>query len=232
MDLSRREFIITSVATIATLSSNGLSSIAYADSKESKNGFPPLPYKEDALEPVISAKTIGFHYGKHHKGYYDNLLKLVPGTRYDGQSLENIVIGSYSKPEEVAIFNNAAQTWNHTFYWNCLTPNGGGEPPKALKEKIEESFGSVEALKKELASTTVSQFASGWGWLVLDENKLKVIKTSNANTPLTTSMKPLLVIDVWEHAYYLDYQNRRSEYVNAVINKLVNWEYVLKNISS
>jgi len=191
--------------------------------------LPPLPYAENALEPVIKAETMRFHYGKHHKGYVDNLNKLISGTDYSELSLEEIISGTAGRPERTAIFNNAAQTWNHTFYWNSLSPKGGGEPPAALKQRIEASFGSVDACKKELASAAVSQFGSGWAWLVLEGDKLKVVKTANADDPLTMGMKPLLTIDVWEHAYYLDYQNRRIDYVNAVLDKLINWEFALQN---
>jgi Fe-Mn family superoxide dismutase len=193
--------------------------------------LPPLPYAENALEPVITAKTMSFHYDKHHKGYVDTLNKLIAGTEYADLSLEKIITSTAGRPEKTAIFNNAAQTWNHTFYWNSMRPKGGGEPPAALKQKIEASFGSVDACKKELASAAVSQFGSGWVWLVLNGGKLKVVKTANADGPLITGMKPLLTIDVWEHAYYLDYQNRRADYVNAVLDKLINWEFALQNAS-
>jgi Fe-Mn family superoxide dismutase len=182
------------------------------------------------LEPVITAKTLSFHYGKHHKAYVDNLNKLIAGTDYSDLSLEEIIKGTAGRSERVAIFNNAAQIWNHTFYWNSLSPKGGGEPPAALKHKIEASFGSVDAFKKEFAAAAVSQFGSGWAWLVLEDGKLKVVKTANAEDPLTTGKKPLLTIDVWEHAYYLDYQNRRPDYVNAVLDKLINWEFALQNV--
>jgi Fe-Mn family superoxide dismutase len=192
--------------------------------------LPPLPYAENALEPVITAKTLSFHYGKHHKGYVDNLNKLIAGTEYANLSLEKIIASTAGQPEKTAIFNNAAQTWNHTFYWNSLKPQGGGEPPAALKQRLEASFGSVDACKKELASVAVSQFGSGWVWLVLEGKGLKVVKTANADVPLTTGMTPLLTIDVWEHAYYLDYQNRRADYVNAVLDTLINWEFALQNV--
>jgi len=191
--------------------------------------LPALPYAENALEPVITANTMSFHYGKHHKGYVDNLNKLITGTEYAGQSLEKIITSTAGQQDKTAIFNNAAQTWNHTFYWKSMKPNGGGEPPAALKKRIEAAFGSVEACKKELANAAVSQFGSGWAWLVLDGSVLKVVKTANADDPLTTTMKPLLTIDVWEHAYYLDCQNRRADYVNAVLDKLINWEFALQN---
>ncbi len=192
--------------------------------------LPPLPYAENALEPIITARTVGFHYGKHHKGYVDNLNKLIAGTDYSDLMLEEIITGTAGRKERAAIFNNAAQTWNHTFYWNSLKPNGGGQPPAALKQKIDSSFGSFDDCKKEIATTAVSQFGSGWVWLVLDDGKLKVVKTSNAENPLTMGMKPLLTIDVWEHAYYLDYQNKRLDYVNTVLEKLINWEFALQNV--
>jgi len=192
--------------------------------------LPPLPYAENALEPVITAKTLSFHYGKHHKAYVDNLNKLITGTDYSDLALEEIIKGAVGRPERAAIFNNAAQIWNHTFYWNSLSPKGGGDPPAALKHKIEASFSSVDAFKKELAAAAVSQFGSGWAWLVLEDGKLKVVKTANAENLLTTGKKPLLTIDVWEHAYYLDYQNRRPDYVNAVLDKLINWEFALQNV--
>lgn len=189
----------------------------------------PLPYTENALEPVISAKTLSYHYGKHHQGYVDNLNKMIAGTEYANLTLEKIITSTAGKPEEIAIFNNAAQTWNHTFYWNSMKPSGGGEPPAVLKRIIESSFGSVEACKKELVSAAVSQFGSGWAWLVLDDSVLKVVKTVNADIPMTRGFTPLLTIDVWEHAYYLDYQNRRIDYVNAMLDRLINWEFALEN---
>ena len=191
--------------------------------------LPPLPYPENALEPVISARTIGFHYGKHHRGYVDNLNKLVAGTRYDEMSLEAIVAGSAGHPEATAIFNNAAQAWNHAFYWQSMTPSGGGHPPAELRQRIEASFGSVDGCRTELARAAVSQFGSGWAWLVLDGDRIRVVGTANADVPLTQSLKPLLVIDVWEHAYYLDHQNRRADYVQAVLDRLINWEFALQN---
>jgi len=194
--------------------------------------LPPLPYADNSLDPVITAHTISFHYRKHHQGYVDNLNKLVSGTDYAALSLEKIIAATSGQVEAAAIFNNAAQIWNHTFYWKSLRAKGGGEPPAALKEKMVAAFGSVDVCKKELSSMVVSQFGSGWGWLVLDGDKLKVVKTANAETPLTTGVKPLLTIDVWEHAYYLDYQNRRADYVAAVLDKLINWEFALENINA
>ncbi len=191
--------------------------------------LPPLPYAESALEPIISATTIGFHYGKHHRAYLDNMNKLIAGTELTDLSLEELIRAVAGKPDKVAVFNNAAQTWNHTFYWNSLRPNGGGEPPAALKQVIQAAFGDMEKFKQEFANAAVTQFGSGWAWLVRDGDTLKIVKTGNAETPLVSGMKPLLTIDVWEHAYYLDYQNRRADYVNAVIDKLLNWEFALAN---
>jgi len=191
--------------------------------------LPSLPYADNALAPVISANTIGFHYGKHHKGYVENLNKLIAGTEYADLPLEEIITKTAGKTDKIAIFNNAAQTWNHTFYWHSLKPKGGGEPAAVLRKMIEDSFGTLDTCKKELATAAMAQFGSGWVWLVLDGGKLKVIKTTNAEVPITAGMKPLLTIDVWEHAYYLDYQNRRADYVNAVLDKLINWEFALQN---
>jgi Fe-Mn family superoxide dismutase len=190
----------------------------------------PLPYADTALDPVISAHTLSFHYGKHHRAYVDNLNKLIVGTEFAGQSLESIVTGTSGKADRVGIFNNAAQTWNHAFYWRCLKPAGGGEPPEALKSRIVADFGSVDACRKELAAAAMAQFGSGWAWLVEDGGKLAIAKTANADTPLTKKQKPLLTIDVWEHAYYLDYQNRRADHVNAIIERLLNWEFALENL--
>ncbi|SCY20126.1 superoxide dismutase [Nitrosospira sp. Nsp13] len=191
--------------------------------------LPPLPYADNALDPVISANTLSFHYGKHHKTYVDNLNKLVAGTELADLSLEKVIAATAGQADKSGVFNNAAQIWNHTFYWNSLSPKGGGEPPAALKKKIEASFDTVEACKKELAAAATTQFGSGWAWLVQDGDKLKVVKTSNADLPLTHGLKPLLTIDVWEHAYYLDYQNRRVDYVNAVLDKLINWGFAADN---
>jgi len=192
--------------------------------------LPSLPYADNALSPVISANTIGFHYGKHHKGYVENLNKLIAETEYADMPLEKILTATAGKADKTAIFNNAAQAWNHTFYWRSLRPKGSGGPPEALKQKIQAAFGTLDACKKEFAAAATTQFGSGWAWLVLDGGKLKVIKTSNADVPLTSGMRPILTIDVWEHAYYLDYQNRRADYVNAVLDTLMNWDFAVENI--
>lgn len=192
--------------------------------------LPPLPYKDDALAPVITANTIGFHYGKHHKAYADNLTRLAKGSEFESMSLEQVISTSWAK-KNTAVFNNAAQLWNHTFYWNSLRPNGGGKPTGKLAEKIDEAFGDFAQFKKAFADMTVSQFGSGWGWLVADKRgKLTVVKTKDAEVPMSDGFKPLLTIDVWEHAYYLDYQNRRAAYVDAVIDKLLNWEFATLNL--
>jgi Fe-Mn family superoxide dismutase len=192
--------------------------------------LPPLPYAEAALEPVISARTMGFHYGQHHKTYVDNLVKRISGTALANASLERIIAETAGKPDRAAIFNNAAQSWNHTFYWRSLRPQGGGSPPAELREAIETSFGSLEACKREFIAAASAAFGSGWAWLVLDDERLRIRTSVNADTPMVWRMKPLLAIDLWEHAYYLDYQNRRAEYVNAVVEKLINWGFAADNL--
>ena len=192
--------------------------------------LPPLPYADNALEPVISANTISFHYGKHHKTYVDNLNNLVKGTDYESASLEKIITETAGKADRAPLFNNAAQIWNHTFYWNSLKGNGGGKPSGKLATMIDAAFGGYDNFKKELSATTVSQFGSGWGWLVVDGGALKIVKTANAEVPFTKGQKPLLTIDVWEHAYYLDHQNKRAAYVDAVIDKLLNWDFAAQNL--
>lgn len=192
--------------------------------------LPPLPYAENALDPVISARTIGIHYGKHHKTYVDNLNKLITDTELAGLTLQEIISKTAGQANKAGVFNNAAQIWNHTFYWNSLSQEGGGEPPLILKQKIEKSFGDLDSCKKELATAAMTQFGSGWAWLVMNGDKLEVTKTANAESPLSKGIKPLLVIDVWEHAYYLDYENRRVDYVNAIIEKLINWGFAEDNL--
>ena len=190
-----------------------------------------LPYADNALAPIITPNTIGFHHGKHHKTYVDNLNNLVKGTDLEGKSLEEIVKATAGKADKAPLFNNAAQIWNHDFYWKSMKAGGGGAPTGKLADAINASFGSFEEFRKQMSATTVSQFGSGWGWLVADSaGALKVVKTGNAEVPFTQGLKPLLTIDVWEHAYYLDHQNRRADYVNAVIDKLVNWEFAAANL--
>ena len=187
--------------------------------------LPPLPYAEDALAPVISERTISFHHGKHHKAYVDTLNQLIAGTEFAGRPLDAIVKATAGKSEHTAIFNNAAQAWNHAFYWRCLSPTGGGRPDGVLEERIARDFGGFDRFRKAFSEAAATQFGSGWAWLVDDESKLKVVKTGNADVPFIHGQTPLLAIDVWEHAYYLDYQNRRIDYVNAAIDKLLNWEF-------
>ncbi|MDO5674681.1 MAG: superoxide dismutase [bacterium] len=225
--LNRRTFIAASSALAATIALGGFPGTARAEAIT----LPALPYPDNALAPVISAKTIGFHYGKHHQGYVSNLNKLLTGSEFAGKSLEAIIKATAGKAAHSGIFNNAAQIWNHTFYWNSMRQRGGGEPPAELKKKMEDAFGDVAACIKELNTAATSQFGSGWAWLVLTgDNKLAVTKTGNAETPLSTNAKPLVTIDVWEHAYYLDYQNMRADYVKAVLDKLINWEFALENM--
>jgi len=225
-NIDRRSFLALSAGALVSLAAGGLPVTAEA---ASPHALPSLPYADNALEPVITSRTISFHYAKHHNGYVNKLNALTEGTLFADMSLEKIIAGTAMQPEHTGIFNNAAQVWNHTFYWKSMKPNGGGEPPAVLKQKMQDAFGSVDACKKALLATATSQFGSGWAWLVLDGGTLKTVKTPNAGTPLTSGMTPLLTIDVWEHAYYLDYQNRRAAYVTAVMDKLVNWEFALEN---
>jgi Fe-Mn family superoxide dismutase len=229
LTVSRREFLQVAAAGISLLALNRVAP-AFAQAAAPIK-LPPLPYAEGALAPVISANTIGFHYGKHHKAYVDNLNKLIMGTELADVPLEQIVKKTAGVADKQAIFNNAAQVWNHTFYWNSLKPNRGGKPSGDLSKKIEASFGSFENCRNELLSAAVSQFGSGWAWLVVEGGALKVVKTPNAEVPFTRGQIPLLTIDVWEHAYYLDYQNRRADYVNAVIDKLLNWDFAAENLA-
>lgn len=187
-----------------------------------------LPYGANALEPYINAGTIEFHYGKHYKTYVDNLNKLIAGTEFEHMSLEEIIKKTHSHPQYQGIFNNAGQAWNHEFYWQSMSPNGGGHPTGELKSRIEKDFGSYEKFREAFKNAAVSQFGSGWAWLVDNNGKLEVIKTSNADTPIALGLKPLLTIDVWEHAYYLDYQNRRADYVDSFLDHLANWNFAAK----
>jgi Fe-Mn family superoxide dismutase len=193
--------------------------------------LPPLPYADTALAPVISAETISFHYGKHHKTYVDNLNKLVPGTEFEGKSLVDIINATAGKADKAGFFNNAAQVWNHTFYWSCLKANGGGTPTGAVAAKIDAAFGSFDNFKKEFQNAALTQFGSGWAWLVAEGGALKIVKTPNAEVPFTKGQVPLLTIDVWEHAYYVDYRNRRADYAAAIIDKLLNWDFAAENLA-
>lgn len=193
--------------------------------------LPPLPYAQDALAPHISANTLSFHYGKHHQTYVTNLNNLVKDTPLAGATLEEVIMASANDPAKVGIFNNAAQVWNHTFYWHSMKPNGGGAPKGDLAKKIDADFGGFDKFKDAFKQAGATQFGSGWAWLVLDGGKLKVTKTGNADLPMVHNQKALLTMDVWEHAYYLDYQNRRPDYISTFLDKLVNWEFVEKNLA-
>jgi superoxide dismutase, Fe-Mn family len=188
--------------------------------------LPDLPFAKDALAPHISAETLEYHYGKHHKAYVDNLNRLIPGTEFENAQLDEIV-----RKASGGVFNNAAQLWNHTFYWNCLSPRGGGEPGGDLARTITRDFGSFAQFKEKLTSSAVTLFGSGWAWLVKNpDGKLAIEATSNAANPLRDGKKPLLTCDVWEHAYYIDYRNARAKYVEAYWN-LVNWKFVADNLA-
>lgn len=191
--------------------------------------LPDLPYDFSALEPHISAKTIEFHYGKHHQGYVTKLNELVQGQALAELPLEGVIRKTVGDSAKVAVFNNAAQVWNHTFYWHCMTPQGGGSPSAFLKAKIDEGFGSLEHFKKDFKEAALTQFGSGWAWLIADQGKLKIMKTGNADLPMAHDKAALLTCDVWEHAYYLDYQNRRPDYLDTFMNELINWDFVAEN---
>lgn len=187
--------------------------------------LPELPYDKNALEPHISGETLEYHYGKHHQAYVTNLNKLIQDTEYESMELEEII-----KNSKGGIFNNAAQVWNHTFYWHCLSPNGGNEPKGKLAEAINKHFGSFQSFKEQFTQTAISTFGSGWAWLVQDNSgALKIVSTSNAATPMTEGLTALLTCDVWEHAYYIDYRNARPDYVSGFW-KLVNWDFVSSNM--
>ncbi len=186
--------------------------------------LPPLPYEKEALEPTISRETIEYHYGKHHQTYVTNLNKLVNGSGFEGASLEKIIVQSSG-----GLFNNAAQIWNHTFYWNGLSPHGGGKPGGALAEAIDRTFGSFDAFKEQFSASAITHFGSGWTWLVKSNGgDLEIVNTSNAANPMTSGKQPLLTVDVWEHAYYIDYRNARPKYLEAIWT-IINWEFVAEN---
>ncbi len=187
--------------------------------------LPPLPYAKDALAPHISAETLEYHHGKHHNAYVTNLNKLLEGKPEASKSLEDII-----KSSDGGVFNNAAQIWNHTFYWHSMKPNGGGPPTGDLADAIKRDFGSFDKLKEDFSQAAATQFGSGWAWLVLHDGKLSVTKTGNADLPMKHGQKALLTIDVWEHAYYIDYRNLRPKYIETFLNHLVNWDFVAKNL--
>jgi Fe-Mn family superoxide dismutase len=188
--------------------------------------LPELPYPKDALAPYVSEKTLEFHHGKHHNAYVVNANKLLEGTDLAQEAPETIIKKTAGDSSKVGIFNNVAQAWNHAFYWRCMKPGGGGLPTGAIAQKINADFGTYQKFCDEFKNAGATQFGSGWAWLVLKDGRLQVIKTANADTPIAHGLKPLLTVDVWEHAYYLDYQNRRVDYLQAFVEKLINWDFV------
>lgn len=194
--------------------------------------LPDLPYSVEALAPHISADTLNLHHGKHHATYVDKLNGLVSGTRMEGLGLDAVVLESADNADQVGVFNNAGQAWNHNHYWNCMTPNGGGAPSGDIADAINGSFGSFDTFRDEFLKTATAHFGSGWAWLVLDGDTLKVTSTSNATPPIVNGQKALIACDVWEHSYYLDYQNRRPAYLEAFLDKLLNWDYVSEQLAS
>lgn len=195
---------------------------------------PPLPYAVDALEPYgMKAETFEYHYGKHHKAYVDNLNNLIKDKpEYEGKSLEDVIRSSYGDPAKAGIFNNAAQVWNHTFFWNSIKPAGGGAPSGELAARIDAAFGSFDKFKEAFSTAAATQFGSGWAWLVEEAGTLKVTKTPNAEDPLVHGQKPLLTLDVWEHAYYIDFRNARPAFIKNFLDSLVNWEFAAKNLTT
>ena len=194
--------------------------------------LPALPYDAKALEPIISANTLSFHHGKHHAAYVNNYNNLTKDGPYAGKPLEEVIKEIAGDASKQGLFNNGAQVWNHTFFWNCLKPNGGGKPTGALLAKIEADLGSFDKFLEDFKAAATTQFGSGWAWLVLDGGKLKITKTANADTPLAHGQTALFTVDVWEHAYYLDYQNRRPDFVSAVLENLANWDFVAANLAA
>jgi Fe-Mn family superoxide dismutase len=192
--------------------------------------LPNLPFAIDALEPHISARTFEFHHGKHHKAYVDNTNKLIEGTALAGQGLEAIIKAAAADAAKKGLFNNAAQVWNHSFFWKCLKPNGGGRPTGKIAAQIDKELGGYEKFAADFKNAGVTQFGSGWAWLCLKDRKLAIVQSANAETPIVSGSTPLLVVDVWEHAYYLDYQNRRPDFLQAFLDHLVNWDFVNSNL--
>jgi Fe-Mn family superoxide dismutase len=193
--------------------------------------LPPLPWAENALDPVISSRTIGLHYGKHHRTYVTKLNEFVAGTQFAGMPLERVIAATAASDKDRKVFNNAAQVWNHTFFWNCLRPGGGGKPSGDLASRIDSDLGGHDRFKQEFAKAAVDTFGSGWAWVADRNGKLEIMSTSNADNPLTKGATPILTIDVWEHAYYVDYENRRPDFVAAVIDKLLNWDFAAQQLA-
>jgi Fe-Mn family superoxide dismutase len=194
--------------------------------------LPPLPYASDALDPYISAKTFEFHHGKHHAAYVTNYNNMIKDTDLADKSIEEVIKATYNDSSKGGIFNNAAQAWNHTFFWNGMKPGGGGAPTGAIADKIDSDLGGYDKFKEEFKKAAATQFGSGWAWLVLDNGTLKITNSPNAVNPLALGLTPLLTLDVWEHAYYLDYQNKRPDFIDAFINNLINWDFVNENMAA
>ena len=194
--------------------------------------LPSLPWAENALEPVISARTIGLHYGKHHRTYVNKLNELVRGTRYEQMPLERIIVETAGHPDSQKLFNQAAQAWNHAFFWNCLKPRAGGKPPGELASRIDAELGGFDKFKESFIKAAVECFGSGWAWLAERNGRLEIVALPNAGTPLATGATPLVTIDVWEHAYYLDYQNERPKFVTAVFDKLLDWNFAAQQLEN
>ena len=194
--------------------------------------LPALPYAKTALDPHMSERTFDFHYEKHHATYVNNVNNMVKDTDLDGKSIEDIIADVAGDDKRAGLFNNAAQVWNHTFFWNSLAPNGGGAPSGEIGKRIDADFGSYDSFREAFSQAAITQFGSGWAWLIDNGGKLDVVKTANADTPLAHGKKPLLTIDVWEHAYYLDYQNKRPAFIDAYLDHLVNWEFAEQNLSA
>lgn len=228
----RRDFLIGAASVATVVATVGIVGAPHVARAKAPFTLPSLPYQEDALQPTISATTMGFHYGKHHKGYLDNLNKLLAETPDLAElGLEELIKTTAVNPNRTAIFNNAAQVWNHTFYWQSMRPRGGGKPTGALLQKIEGDFAGWDPFINEFSKAALTQFGSGWAWLIVDGDKLKVTKTGNADTPIVQGKTALLTIDVWEHAYYLDYQNRRADYIKAWLENLVNWDFAAEQLA-
>jgi superoxide dismutase, Fe-Mn family len=229
--MTRRRLLGSTLAAASLFSTFGTRG-AFSEAK-GPFSLSPLPYAEDALAPVISSTTIGFHYGKHHKAYVDNLNKAIEGTEFKDKSLEDTVKAAFGDQARAAIYINGAQAWNHAFYWNSMHANGGGRPAGVIADRIKDSFGDYAKFRNEFTAAAATQFGSGWVWLVQGEGKkLIVLKTANADTPMVRGTTCLLTCDVWEHAYYLEYQNRRIDYVNAWLDKLVNWEFASEQLAA
>ena len=207
----------------------GASNLAYAGEKKPLI-LAPLPFEQSALEPFVSSQTLSFHYGKHHAAYVDKANELLKGSPLETKCIEDIIRATAGESDQTALFNNAAQAWNHAFFWQCLKPGGGGKPEGKLAKMLEENFGSFDKFKEEFVNSGKTLFGSGWVWLVKDGDKLKIVNTANAENPLTANQKPLFVVDVWEHAYYLDYQNRRVDFIKLVLENLANWEFAASNL--